>query len=193
MSRSILALVMLLVLARGSAQMPSLPPTPTTWKFALSLSSGTDGQLFSLYLVKLGRDSAVLETQPLNRANFVRQVQGRAFSKANPDAEDLFRKFAVRKCTLSEDSVHMGFLTDCNVLDDLWRLKFQRYPLKLAEGIHELLGWAGKPLRPDDRQLMLLSGYGMQHTLDLVIGDQMFRLLKDMCDPDWVANYRSGL
>lgn len=33
----------------------------------------------------------------------------------------------------------------------------------------------------------------MKYMLDLVIGENMFRLLRDMGDPEWVANYRSGL
>jgi hypothetical protein len=33
----------------------------------------------------------------------------------------------------------------------------------------------------------------MRYMLDLVIGENMFRLLKDMGDEEWVQNYRSGL
>ena len=42
-------------------------------------------------------------------------------------------------------------------------------------------------------QLLLLQGYGMKYMLDLVIGENMFRLLRDMGNEEWVANYRGGL
>ena len=167
-------------------------PGPPVWQFALSLGSSSNGQLFSLFLVKVSDAGQVLESQPLARENFIRQVQGRTFSKANPDAEDLFRKYGVRQCTLPEDSAALGFLTDCSTLDELWKLRFWEYPLQVQQGQNARVGWAGNPLRPDDRQLLLLSGYGMRYMQDLVIGENMFRLLRDMGDPEWVANYRNG-
>ena len=161
------------------------------WKFALSLGSSSDGQLFSLFLVKVVDDTVVVESQPLTRQNFIRQVQGRAFSQANPDGENLFRKYGVKQCLNTVDSA--GFVTDCLVLDDLWKLRFWEYPLQMDQGQHAVTGWAGMKLRPDDRQLLLLRGYGMKYLTDVAIGENMFRLLKDMGDEEWVANYRSGL
>lgn len=176
-----------------AAQIPSLPPGPN-WQFALTLGATSDGQLFTPFLVKLGAEGQVLETQAISRAQFFKQAQGRMFSKANAEGEDLFRKYGVAQCTLSPDSAAMGYwLQDCSTLDDLWRLRFQSFPHRLEEGMHEMLGWAGKPLKPDERQMFLLEGYGMKHPLDLVVGEHLFRLLKDMGDPEWVDNYRKGL
>jgi hypothetical protein len=192
----ILFILLLLVgiLPGAKATEPPVPDRPfAVWKFALSLGSSTDGQLFSLFLVKVVDDTNVVESQPLSRINFIRQVQGRTFSPANQDGEDLFRKYGVKQCTLPEDSAKMGFLTDCSTLDDLWKLRFWEYPLQMEQGQKQLVGWAANKLRPDDRQLLLLSGYGMRYMLDLVIGENMFRLLKDMGDEEWVANYRGGL
>jgi len=179
-------------LAQAKATDPLVPDRPfAVWKFALSLGSSTDGQLFSLFLVKVVDDTNVVESQPLSRLNFIRQVQGRTFSQANPEGENLFRIYGVKQCLNTVDSA--GFVTDCRVLDDLWKLRFWEYPLQMAQGQEQLVGWAANKLRPDDRQLMLLSGYGMSYMLDLVIGENMFRLLRDMGDEEWVANYRSGL
>src|SRR5690606_18561350 len=86
--------------------------TPHDWQFALSLAATSDGRLFCLFLVK-AKDGQVVESRPISRENFIRQAQGRAFSPANPDAEDLFRKYGVAQCTLPPDSAAMGFLTDC--------------------------------------------------------------------------------
>jgi hypothetical protein len=179
-----------------SAAIPVLgndPPVArplAAWKFALSLGSSTDGQLFSLFVVKVVDDTLVVESQPLTRQNFIRQVQGRAFSQANPEGENFFRKYGVKQCLNTVDST--GFVIDCLVLDDLWKLRFWEYPLQVEQGQHAITGWAGMKLRPDDRQLLLLQGYGMRYMLDLVIGEDLFRLLKDMGDEDWVANYRGG-
>jgi hypothetical protein len=181
-----------IVLALITVALRAQPPKPISWHFALSLSPNTDGQLFSLWLVKVS-DTLILETRPLSRGQFIKQIQGRTFSAANPDAEDLFRKYDVKQCTLPPDSAAMGFLTDCTTLDDLWRLRYWEFPLHVQEGQHERTGWSEEKLRPSDRQLMLLGGYGLKHTTGLIYGENMFRLLHDMGDPEWIANYRSGL
>ena len=187
-SRSI---AVLLICSGLSAQQGA--PAFATWQFALSLASTSDGQLFSVFVVKV-YDGQVVESQPLARDQFFRQVQGRTFSKANTDAEDLFRTYDVRACTLSKDSAEMGYiLASCSALEELWKLRFQDYPLKTQEGQQESLGWSEMPMKPSDRQMLLLSGYGMRYPLDMVIGENMFRLLHDVGDPEWVANYKGGL
>jgi hypothetical protein len=188
----IIILSFFVFLAQARAADPPDPARPfAVWKFALSLGSSTDGQLFSLFLVKVVDDTMVVESQPLSRLNFIRQVQGRTFSQANPDGENLLRKYGVKQCLNTVDTA--GFVIDCTTLDDLWKLRFWEYPLQMEQGQQQLVGWAANKLRPDDRQLLLLKGYGMRYMLDLAIGENMFRLLKDMGDEEWVQNYRSGL
>ncbi len=191
LSRILSFCCLLIVTVSYALEPPSVDRPFAVWKFALSLGSSTDGQLFSLFLVKVVDDTNVVESQPLTRLNFIRQVQGRAFSQANPDGENLFRKYGVKQCLNTVDSA--GFVIDCTVLDDLWKLRFWEYPLQMDQGQHAVTGWAGMKLRPDDRQLLLLRGYGMKYLTDVAIGENMFRLLKDMGDEEWVANYRSGL
>lgn len=165
--------------------------SPSAWQFALSLSPSTDGQLFCLFLVK-EKEGQVVESRPITREGFIRQAQGRTFSPANPDAEDLFRKYGVKQCTLPPDSAAMGFLTDCSTLDDLWKLRYWEYPLQVESSQRMAKGWSEKPLVPSKRQKELLLGYGMRFPTDLVVGAEMFRLLKDMGNPDWVVQYRGG-
>lgn len=161
------------------------------WEFALSLSPSTDGQLFCLFLVKV-KDGQAVGSRPITRENFIRQAQGRAFCDANRDADDLFRKYDVKQCTLPPDSAAMGYLTDCSTLNDLWKLRYWEFPLKVEAGQNTAKGWSEKPLTPSQRQMEILNGYGMRFPTDLVIGKEMFRLLRDMGDRQWVVKYRNG-
>jgi hypothetical protein len=183
--RTLIALLVLCLLA------PARAVAQDGWQFALSLAPSTTGQLFCLFLVNK-KDSQIVESRPLTRESFIRQVQGRTFSKANPDAENLFSKYGVKACTLPPDSAAMGFLTDCSTLDDLWKLRYWEYPLKVSDGQRTAKGWSENPLVPSKRQMAILQGYGMRYPTDLVVGPQMFRLLRDMGDHDWVVKYRSG-
>ncbi|HMN06039.1 MAG TPA: hypothetical protein PKD45_09950 [Flavobacteriales bacterium] len=160
-------------------------------EFALSLSPSTDGQLFCLFLVKM-RDGQVAESRPITRESFIKQAQGRTFSPANPDAEDLFRKYGVEACTLPPDSAAMGFLTDCVTLDNLWKLRYWEYPLKTDDGQRVSKGWSEKPLAPSPRQMEILGQYGLKYTNGLIVGTEMFRLLRDMGEREWVNNYRGN-
>lgn len=180
----------LLLLCLPALARPQVPAA-ADWQFAMSLSSSTDGQLFCLFLVKM-KDGRVAESRPITRENFIRQAQGRAFSPANPDAEDLFRTHHVAACTLPPDSAALGFLTDCSTLDDIWKLRYWEYPLKTDNGQRSAKGWSAKPLAPGDRQLEILKGYGMRFLNDLIVGDQFFRLLHDMGEPRWAAAYRNA-
>jgi hypothetical protein len=160
------------------------------WQFAGSLSSTSFGQLFSLFLVKV-EDGKVVETRPLTRLDFVHQAQGRAKSPANPDSVDFFLKYQVPSCFLPPDSTAMGYHhSDCIMLDELWKLRFQEYPLQGAQ--HMPLGWSGKKLAPDEHQMSILNGYGMSYPKALIIGDKFFRLLHDIGDRQWIVNYRNG-
>ncbi len=182
---------LLLLMSLLSLAMLASAQSPPAWQFALSLSTSTDGQLFCLFLVKV-KGGQVLESRPLTRESFIRQAQGRTFSPANPDAENLFSKYDVKQCTLPPDSAAMGFLTDCSTLDDLWKLRYWEYPLKTSNGQQMAKGWSEKPLAPSARQMDLLHAYGMRFPSDLVIGAEMFRLLRDMGERDWVVKYRNG-
>lgn len=163
-----------------------------TWQFALGLSPNTNGQLFALFLVKV-YDGKIIETRPLARQNFVHQAQGRARSDANPTGEDLFFKYGVKDCLLPPDSTAMGFhLSDCITLDDVWKLRYWEYPQKAGEGDRIGKGWSGQPLKPSDGQMAILGRYGLHTLADLIIGEQLFMLLRDMNDPAWVNAYRQS-
>lgn len=163
-----------------------------TWHFALSLAPNSSGQLYSLFLVKVYQEQ-VIETRPLSRMNFVHQAQGRAKSDANPTGEDLFFKFQVRDCFLPPDSTAMGFHhSDCIVLDDIWKLRYWEYPQNAGQGERIGKGWSAEPLKPSDGQLAILGHYGLHQLSDLIIGEQLFKLLHDMSDPAWVNAYRQG-
>jgi hypothetical protein len=160
------------------------------WQFAGSLSSTSSGQLFSLFLVKM-QDGKVVVTRPLTRLDFIHQAQGRAESLANPDTVDYFLKYQVPSCFLPPDSTAMGYHhSDCIMLDELWKLRFQEYPFQSGQRMP--LGWSGKPLAPNTAQMTILGGYGMRYPKDLVIGAQFFRLLHDIGDRQWIVNYRNG-
>lgn len=160
-------------------------------EFAMSLAPTSDGRLFTLFIVKM-RGEQIVQSRPITRENFIRQAQGRAFSAANPEAEDLFRKYDVEACTLPPDSAAMGFLTDCITLDDLWKLRYWEYPVYVQDSRRVAKGWSERPRAPSHRQMEILGEYGLRFINSLVVGPDFFHLLRDMGNPEWVNNYRGN-
>ncbi len=174
--------VLLSVKAPGSEQ-PNLTHT-----FGLSLNTGVNNQIFTLFTVTM-HGMSVVATQPMTREQFVLQAQGVVTSVANPDQENLFRKFKVEAC-LHPDSTKYYF--DCPVLDDLWRLRFGEYPYHPMDGAHPGSGWAGKKSSPTPQQMVILADYGLMRLSDLIKGEDVFRLLRNLGDSTWVQDYRTG-
>jgi hypothetical protein len=166
-------------------------PALATYSFGLSLSTGQNNELFTLFLVK-EFEGKVLSAEPMSRGQFVLQAQGVLESKANPARENLFRKYEVGACTVPDGVDSTIVIPDCYVFDDLWKLRFWEYPYRLADGQHPGKGWAEKREAPSPRQLLLLTDYGILHLNGMAKGENVFRLLRDMGDSAWVDNYRKG-
>lgn len=183
-------LLLLGVIAFPSGQ--GLSPAPfATQTFGVSLNTGLNNQLFTLFIVK-EFEGKVIGATPLTREQFVLQAQGLVPSVANPEQINLFRKYKVDVCLPQGPDTVGRFVQDCGVFDNLWKLRFWDYPFRLVEGQHPGKGWAEKPDAPSPRQLLLLSDYGMLRMNDLAWGENAFRLLRDVGDSVWVDNYRKG-
>ena len=78
------------------------------------------------------------------------------------------------------------------VFHELWKLRFWEYPFKLGDGGRAGQGWAESRTQPSPRQMLLLANYGFYRMQDMICGEDLFRLLHDIGDPEWVDNYRKG-
>jgi hypothetical protein len=187
-----------LVLCAAQLVLPSLSggqagtPSPfASYSFGVSLNTGMNSQLFTLFLVK-EFEGRTIQTEPMTREQFVLQAQGAVPSKANPEGVNLFHRYGVRLCLHPEDTTGTRLLRDCEVFDQLWKLRFWEYPFRLAEGQHPGKGWAEKREAPSARQMLLLSDYGILQLSGMAKGVDAFRLLRDVGDSSWVDNYLKG-
>ena len=183
------ALLPLVALCLGAGHGVQRPLSPPTWTFGISLATGAHSELYTLFLVK-EHGGKVIATEPITREQFVLQAQGVVPSKANPEGINLFRIFEVQGCLHPDDGTKL--LRDCPLFDQLWKLRFFEFPFHPMGGGAPKQGWAEVKAGPSPRQMLLLSGYGIQRISDLAWGEDAFRLLHDMGDEEWVNNYRQG-
>ena len=194
MNRALLVILLTLSLLvhPGSAGQAVPPPSYASFTFGISLATSLNSQLMSCFVVKVF-EGEVIGTEPVTRDQFLQQVRGLVPSKANPHGADLFAEHDVDACKVQLAEDGRRIVPYGEVLDDLWKLRFWEYPLHVQDGQRVGKGWAEQPLNPSPRQMLLLSNYGLRHPTDLCHGEAMFRLLRDVSDPEWVDNYRKGL
>lgn len=185
MMRKAAAALFSLVLISGRA--PEADPV-ATYTFGLSLMTGMNNDLFTLFEVK-ELEGQVLEARPITRGRFVQEAVGGIPSRANSTGINLFRKYGVHGCLLPPElDDGRRVVSDCGVLDELWKLRFWEHPFQGGTG----QGWAESRTQPSPRQMLLLANYGFYRLHDMVCGEELFRLLHDISDPEWVDNYRKG-
>lgn len=191
--RSVVIAMLLLVSAAhrcstSSAQTPAGP----TWHFGIGLGTGMNSQLYTCFLVKV-HEGAVVGKEAITSDQFILQAKGMVQSKANPANEDLWTAHGIVLCDTTQASTVQEQIDACNPMSLLWKLRFQEWPLHDGIGRPDASGWSELPMRPSDRQLLLLSEFGIAHPSDVSYGDPAFALLRSLRDPGWVANYKGGL
>lgn len=142
------------------------------WFFGISLTTTYSG--FVKYgFVKIHEDGRE-EITWLTQKNFIMQVTGQQPSKANPNKENLLEKYEIKWDTFQE----------------LWKIRYQEYPYETTETMPP--GWAGKMSIPTDAQWAFLKqNYNYSALTQFLHGENLWKLLKDMQDPNWVAQYSS--
>jgi len=181
-----------LLLRPATAGQAAPAPAFATYTFGISLATSLNSQLYSCFVVKVF-EGEVIATEPVSREQFLRQIRGQVTCKANPGNQDLFALNGVAACMIQQTENGGQLVPYCSVLDELWKLRFWEYPLHIPDAGGMGKGWAEERNNPSPRQMLLLGGYGLRHPTDLCHGEAMFRLLRDVSDPDWVDNYRKGL
>lgn len=143
----------------------------SNYYFGFNLVQTMYGEMVHYGIARVFKDGEV-EVTFISRRNFLLQITGQQFSKANPNKEDLFEKWGI------------NFL----IVNNLWMLRYSEYPYRSQDYD---LGWAQLPMQPSESQLNLLKNYGFENIDSFIYGDNAFKLLKDMMSLEWVNNYRN--
>ncbi len=91
---------------------------------------------------------------------------------------------------LFTDTLTDGTIVDFNsAFDSLWKIRFDAHPFEHHLGD----GWSQGEMRPSlKQQLYIYNRYGCRcYDQDYFVDSSFFRLLKDVIDPAWIANYKA--
>ena len=157
----------------------------------------------------IGRDTLedkIVRSEYISEKDFVLYSKGINRCKANPKGKNLFKDAGVDCGIILEPIMKRGILVNdtlwdemkplCLPIYDIWKLKYgvhPHYPKAATNIPDEDKGWAAQRYLPSAKQTQLLQTYGATSVSDFIYGEGMFRLFKDMQDPEWVETYKGLL
>jgi hypothetical protein len=127
----------------------------------------------------------IVELEHVRPERFIRVFSGMERHRANPNSEHFFKKYTIPNCGSVYDSVFHKSITACEAVDQLWKLRYPENPKTGEKG-----GWARNDGAPDAAQLGMLRPFGIQTLHDFAVGEDAWRLLQSMSDPQWQQQYR---
>ncbi len=133
--------------------------------------------LVRYYEVHFNYNGTIKYTQ-LTMDSFMNRAAGRERSMANPTKANFFETYGIK---------------DPNIVGQLWKLRYMEYPYKKMD--NDTIGWSNNveyPEMPSQEQLAMLKQYGITRVQDLCYGHNMFMLLKDMSNNQWIARYKGS-
>ena len=136
-------------------------------------------------------EGKIIRSQPISTKDFLLQASGQQTSKANPDGVNMLEEFEIGNCSIWFDEVERDFSYSCNPVTNLWRLRYDKYPVQ-TDQMKDQTGWSSKKYIPSDGQLTILNQYGIHTVNQFTWGDNAFRLLRDVSNPAWVASYKGS-
>ena len=154
--------------------------------FAVGIVSGANSSVITFAIVtKIG--DRFIGTQVLTEQFFMYYALGYWPCKANPNRENLFKKYNVPNCRLLYNSYGKvnGFYN--KPFHELWKLRYKLHPQERVEG------WSKEYYQPSAGQARYLH-----QTYDVLnvktqyfVGEHLFQLLKDVQNKDWIDKYKA--
>lgn len=165
------------------------------YQFAFSINPTANNGLITYAVVGVAPDGKIVRKRVVSQKNFVLQVRGQQYSEANPNGEDYWTKNEIGKCyywlNSLLDKYEAAECTSTITIQDLWRLRYDQNPRKRQDP-GEKDGWSAGSFRPSFPQLQILQNYGIVYINDFFHGDNMFKLMKDVQDVNWVEQYMNA-
>lgn len=157
-------------------------------EFAFNFVPSANSTLHTFAEVVINEKGQIVSKRMLNEHDLIKMIAGKYPSKANPSMVNLFEYIGFDDCYLVFNEYTNRYENyECPPFRNLWKLWYNAHPISYDAGD----GWAHTPFSPSTLQLKKLSKYGITHKGSFCYGDNMWQLLLDIQDPQWIEDYQS--
>lgn len=141
------------------------------------------------YAVVTEMGGKIIGTQILREQSFMYSIMGYWPNTANPNRENLLEKNGIDSCYLIANQSNKIIGYQAKPFKDLWKLRYNQHPYQY-DGES---GWSQEKYKPSPAQVNFLNEtYGVSDIkTKYFIGDSLFKVLRDVQNPDWIATYSS--
>lgn len=155
--------------------------------FGIQVTIGANSQL-TTFVCYIDNGTTLTQKKIVDRESFFKIVTGKWPSVFNPQRKNYFEENNVA-IDIVKDSVTFKDVFVCPAIDSLWKLRFSTYPFVDNAGA----GWSNKYFKPSPGQeKYLFDTYNVRQVdTDYFLGDNLWKILKDVTDKDWIENYKS--
>ena len=153
--------------------------------FAVGLFASAQSSMIT-YAVVTYRDDVFIGAQVMTEQRFMYEIMGYYPSIATINRENLLQKNEVDSCFLIENEARKIVGYYAKPFADLWRIRFFTHPMQYDQD-----GWSQGEFKPSRWQREYLGKeYGVNNVLmEYFYGDNLYKLLRDVQNPDWIFNY----
>ena len=155
--------------------------------FGVNVAIGANSSL-TTFMCYMYNGYSISQKKIVDTPTFVKIVSGFWPSVYNPKRIDYFKENNI-DCAILTDSITLKPVVGCVPIDSLWKIHFGTYPFNNNSD----LGWSNKYHRPSPKQEQFLyNNYGIrQIDADYFLDTNFWKIMHDVTDEDWIANYKS--
>jgi len=188
MKRSLFFVAVFILLAAGLSLTKKSIPTqngaPDKVSFGVKIGILPTGGL-TQYALVFYKNQRLQSIQEVNLERLIKIGTGEWPVPNTTVFHDYFEEYGMYNDTLEDGTI----LDYGAAFDSLWKIRFNVHPFDHRLG----KGWSLGDIRPSlKQQAYIYDRYGVRgYDQDYFSDSSFFKLLKDVLDPKWIANYKS--
>ena len=159
-----------------------------TSEFAIGIVPSINNNILS-YAIVTKTGNTFLGTQQISEQFFMYYALGYWPCRANPKKINIFKENKVPNIELAYDKANKVIGYYNTPIHEMWKIKYPNHPYRrdLSKG------WGLGNYNPSPAQARYIyEHYSVLHiNTHYFIGEKLFKLLKDVQNPEWVAMYQS--
>lgn len=186
MKKRVIYIIILLFLIIGISFTKQMNPSSEPYRVSLGVKIGTlPNNELNQYAVLFYRNQKIESVQGITLNQLIKIATGEWPIPRSTVFYDYFKENGVCNDTLADGTIED--YTDA--FDSLWKIRFNVHPFQYKLGN----GWSQGEFKPTlKQQAYIYNEYGVRNfDLDYFADTSFFKLLKDVLDPQWIANYKS--
>ena len=154
--------------------------------FAVGIFVGAHSQLIT-YAIITKSGGHVIGSQILREQRFMYYIMGYWPTTANPNKVNLLEQNGVDSCFLTANYSNKINGYYIKPFYNLWKIRYKIHPV--AYDVSS--GWSQEYYKPSPAQAKFLNqSYGLRDIkTQYIYGDSLYKLLRDIQNPDWIIRY----